>query len=224
MRAASPITPARLEQAAGAPVRPGRHALLIVLQGMDTAGKDGAINACDARRQSAGCNVVSFKTPTPSEAAHDFLWREVVALPERGQIAVFNRSYYEAVLVEPRASELLVAEGVQRERRRARRVLGGAHCTRSAISSATSTTTARASSRSSCTSPRPSRSSRLLDRLDDPEKTWKALAADAEERGYWKDYRRAYEARAVGTSAPTRRGGSCRPTTSPMRVCSFRRS
>ena len=88
------------------------HALLIVLQGMDSAGKDGAIKHVMTGVNPQGCKIASFKTPTPVEARHDFLWRAVLELPERGMIGVFNRSYYEAVLIERVHPELLATESV----------------------------------------------------------------------------------------------------------------
>ena len=106
--------------------RSGRYALLIVLQGMDTAGKDGAISHVMSGVNPQGCKVVSFKAPTSTEAAHDFLWRETWRLPERGEIGVFNRSYYEPVLVTRVHPELLRQEGVPDRRGRPQEAVGRA--------------------------------------------------------------------------------------------------
>ena len=106
--------------------RSGRYALLIVLQGMDTAGKDGAIAHVMSGVNPQGCKVVAFKTPTATEAAHDFLWREARELPERGIIGVFNRSYYEPVLVTRVHPELLRARGRPRDRGRPQGAVGRA--------------------------------------------------------------------------------------------------
>ena len=90
----------------------GRHAVLVVLQGMDTSGKDGAIAHVMRGVNPQGCRVTSFKTPTPIEWAHDFLWRVQSELPPRGAIAIFNRSYYEAVLIERVHPKFLASEGL----------------------------------------------------------------------------------------------------------------
>jgi PPK2 family polyphosphate:nucleotide phosphotransferase len=179
--------------------RSNRYALLIVLQGMDSAGKDGAIAHVMSGVNPQGCKVVSFKTPTAREAAHDFLWRESHALPERGEIGVFNRSYYEPVLVTRVHPELLAAEGIEakkddlgdlwKERLHSIRAFERhlhANATRFVkiflhIS-------------------KEEQLRRLLARLDDPDKTWKISSSDAKERGYWKDYRRAYEHALSATS------------------------
>jgi PPK2 family polyphosphate:nucleotide phosphotransferase len=179
--------------------RSGRYALLIVLQGMDTAGKDGAIAHAMSGVNPQGCKVVAFKRPTPTEAAHDFLWREIRELPERGVIGVFNRSYYESVLISRVHPELLREEGVFE----ARGDLEGFWAERL---------------RSICALERHLHANgarfvkiylhlskeeqlkRLLQRLDDPDKTWKASRADAEERKRWKDYMTAYERALAATS------------------------
>ena len=175
-----------------------RHAVLIVLQGMDTAGKDGAIAHVMRGVNPQGCRVASFKPPTPREARHDFLWRAQSELPERGGISIFNRSYYEAVLVERVHPKLLTAEGVDppenldaffTARLRAIRDFEQ-HLTDSG------TTIVKIFLHIS----KEEQKKRLLDRLDDPQKSWKASIADVEERAFWKDYRRVYEAALAATS------------------------
>ena len=180
----------------------GRHALLIVLQGMDTAGKDGAIKHMMTGVNPQGCKVVGFKTPTPEEARHDFLWRAERELPERGAIGVFNRSYYEAVLIERVHPELLATEGLSprasdldalwKERLRSIRAFER-HL------SANATRVVKIFLHIS----REEQRRRLLERLDEPEKTWKASRADVEERKFWREYQRAYELALGGTSVKT---------------------
>ena len=179
--------------------RSGRYALLIVLQGMDTAGKDGAISHVMSGLNPQGCRVVAFKTPTATEAAHDFLWREARELPERGIIGVFNRSYYEPVLVTRVHPELLRQEGVLD-------VEGGhkklwaerLHSIRGFERHLHANGTRFVKIYLHLSKDEQLR--RLLARLDDPDKTWKASQADAEERGYWRDYMRAYEHALTETS------------------------
>lgn len=176
----------------------GRHALLVVLQGMDSAGKDGAIKYALRGVNPQGCRVASFKAPTPTELRHDFLWRCQPDLPERGAIAIFNRSYYEAVLIERVHPKLLANEGLDPPkdldaffdaRLRAIRQFEQ-HLTDSA------TKIVKIFLHIS----KDEQKRRLLARLDDEEKNWKASMSDVEERGYWKNYVRAYEEMLPATS------------------------
>jgi len=179
--------------------RSSRYALLIVLQGMDTAGKDGAIAHVMSGVNPQGCKVVAFKQPTPTEAAHDFLWREVRELPERGVIGVFNRSYYEPVLVTRVHPELLREEGALVARgdldalwtERLRSICGLERHLH-----ANGTRFVKIYLHLS----KEEQLKRLLQRLDDPDKTWKASRADAEERKHWKTYIDAYERALAATS------------------------
>jgi PPK2 family polyphosphate:nucleotide phosphotransferase len=176
----------------------GRHALLVILQGMDTAGKDGAIKHALRGVNPQGCRVASFKAPTPTESRHDFLWRHQAELPERGAIAVFNRSYYEAVLIERVHPALLANEGVDAPKdidaffdaRFAAIRDHERHLTQSAIRIV----------KIFLHISKDEQKRRLLDRLDDEGKNWKLSMSDAEERGYWKDYQRAYERMLSATS------------------------
>ncbi len=179
--------------------RSGRFALLVVLQGMDTAGKDGAIAHVMSGVNPQGCKVVSFKTPTATEAAHDFLWRESRELPERGLIGVFNRSYYEPVLVTRVHPELLRQEGVF-ETEGGHKALWAErlHSIRAFERHLHANGTRFVKIYLHLSKEEQLR--RLLQRLDDPDKTWKASRADAEERGYWGDYMRAYEHALTKTS------------------------
>jgi len=175
-----------------------RHALLVIFQGMDTAGKDGAIKHALLGVNPQGCRIASFKAPTPTELRHDFLWRCQADLPEHGSIAIFNRSYYEAVLIERVHPKLLKGEGLDppkdlaaffdarmRAIREFERHLG-----------ASATRIVKIFLHIS----KDEQKRRLLDRLDDPEKNWKASMTDVEERGFWKDYIHAYEAMLPATS------------------------
>lgn len=157
----------------------GRRSLLIVLQGMDTSGKDGVIRKVMAAFNPTGTRVTSFKVPTAEEAAHDFLWRIHKAVPARGQVGIFNRSHYEDVLVV-RVHEL-VPEKVWSRRYDAINAFEKhlhEHGTRILkfflhIS-------------------RDEQKERLLARLDDPDKHWKFSEGDLAERTHWKDYQQAY--------------------------------
>ena len=122
--------------------------MLIVLQAMDAAGKDGTIKHVMSGVNPQGCQVFSFKKPSAEELDHNFLWRYMKALPERGRIGIFNRSYYEDVLVVKVHPELLDAQRLPAEQAR-QEVLGGSATRTSTPSSGTSSATARSSSSSS---------------------------------------------------------------------------
>jgi PPK2 family polyphosphate:nucleotide phosphotransferase len=179
--------------------RSGRFALLVVLQGMDTAGKDGAIAHVMSGVNPQGCKIVSFKPPTATEAAHDFLWRESRELPERGIIGVFNRSYYEPVLVTRVRPELLREEGVF-ETEGGHKALWAErlHSIRAFERHLHANATRFVKIYLHLSKDEQLR--RLLQRLDDPDKTWKASLADVEDRGRWRDYIRAYEQALTETS------------------------
>ena len=176
----------------------GRHALLVVLQGMDSAGKDGAIKHALRGVNPQGCRVASFKAPTPTELRHDFLWRCQPDLPERGAIAIFNRSYYEAVLIERVHPKLLANEGVDAPSDLDAFFEGRLRVIREFEQHLTDSATKVVKIFLHISKEEQKR--RLLARLDDEEKNWKASMADADERGYWKDYVRAYEEMLPSTS------------------------
>jgi PPK2 family polyphosphate:nucleotide phosphotransferase len=158
----------------------GRRSLLIVLQGMDTAGKDGLIRKVMTAFNPQGCRVTAFKVPTPVEAAHDFLWRIHQAAPPKGEMAIFNRSHYEDVLVV-RVHEL-VPKRVWARRYR------GINLFESHLAEH-GTTILKFFLHIS----RKEQKERLLARLDERDKHWKFSAADIEERTHWGAYHRAYE-------------------------------
>jgi PPK2 family polyphosphate:nucleotide phosphotransferase len=176
-----------------------RYALLLIFQGMDAAGKDGAIRHVMSGVNPQGCQVTSFKQPSAAELEHDFLWRTTRSLPARGQIGIFNRSYYEEVLVVRVHPEILRSEGLAEELRdqnafweeRYRSIVDlERHLYRNG------TRTIKIFLHLS----REQQRKRFLERIDEPEKNWKFSLADIHERKYWKDYMHAFEACLSATS------------------------
>jgi PPK2 family polyphosphate:nucleotide phosphotransferase len=176
-----------------------RYSLLLIFQAMDAAGKDGAIKHVMSGVNPQGCQVFSFKHPSAEELDHDFMWRTTRSLPERGRIGIFNRSYYEEVLIvrvhpeilrgENLPDELLNQKNIWNERYRSIRDLED-HLHRNG------TRVVKFFLHISKEEQR----KRFLKRLDDPDKNWKFSAADLKERGFWKDYMKAYEACLEATS------------------------
>ncbi len=168
----------------------GKEGLLIVVQAMDAAGKDGVVKHVFTAFNPAGVNVYSFKQPNREELAHDYLWRVCKVLPERGKIAVFNRSYYEDVLIgrvhklyanqnaPKRATKGKVIERRYEEIRNFERYVYDNGTTIVKIFLNLS---------------EHEQERRFLSRIDDKSKNWKFSESDIEERGYWKEYMRAYE-------------------------------
>jgi len=176
-----------------------RYALLLIFQGMDAAGKDGAIRHVMSGINPAGCQVSSFKQPSVEELQHDFLWRTTFRLPERGQIGIFNRSYYEEVLVVRVHPEILRSQGLSEELRDekviwAERYQSIADLERHLYRNGTRTV------KVFLHLSREEQRKRFLERIDQPEKNWKFSLADIHERKYWKDYMAAYEACLGATS------------------------
>jgi PPK2 family polyphosphate:nucleotide phosphotransferase len=178
-----------------------RYSLLLVFQGMDSSGKDGVIKHVMSGVNPQGCQVASFKHPSATELEHDFLWRTAQALPERGNIGIFNRSHYEEVVVVRVHPELLRAEGLPDASRRNGEVWQARyrsivdwedHLVRSG------TRIVKFFLHLSKDEQR----ERLLARLDDPEKRWKFRAADVDERKCWDDYMKAYGDAIGATSTP----------------------
>ncbi len=168
-----------------------RWSVLLVFQAMDAAGKDGTIKHVMSGVNPQGCQVYSFKQPTPEDLDHDFLWRYVKCLPERGRIGIFNRSYYEEVLVV-RVHEAILArqklppEAVTRRiwKERLRDIAAFEdYLTRQG------TVVLKFFLNVS----RKEQKKRFLERLDQPEKNWKFSPADVHERHYWDDYMAAFE-------------------------------
>jgi PPK2 family polyphosphate:nucleotide phosphotransferase len=176
----------------------GKYAMLLIFQGMDSAGKDGAIRHVLSGINPEGCQVFSFKQPSSEELKHDFLWRTNCRLPERGKIGIFNRSYYEEVLVVRVHPELLLNEGLPdahkgktlwKERYRSI-VDSEEHLYRNG------TRIVKIFLHLSKEEQR----QRFLSRIDDASKNWKLSLADIQERKYWKDYQDAYEECLQSTS------------------------
>ncbi len=166
------------------------YAVLLIFQAMDAAGKDGVIKHVMSGVNPQGCQVFSFKHPSTSELQHDFLWRTTRDLPERGRIGIFNRSYYEEVLIARVHPEILIGEGIVdadmatiwRDRYRSivnqeRHLhLNGTRIIKFFLHLS-----------------KDEQRKRFLERIDKPEKNWKFSEADIQERQYWKEYMKAYE-------------------------------
>jgi PPK2 family polyphosphate:nucleotide phosphotransferase len=176
-----------------------RYAVLLIFQAMDTAGKDGAIKHVMSGVNPQGCQVFSFKHPSPAELQHDFLWRTTRDLPERGRIGIFNRSYYEEVLIARVHPEILQSERLPdaphdhktlwKDRYRSivdleRHLhINGTRIVKFFLHLSED-----------------EQKRRFLARIDDPEKNWKFNLADVEERKFWKQYMKAYEQCLEATS------------------------
>jgi PPK2 family polyphosphate:nucleotide phosphotransferase len=177
----------------------GRYALLIIFQALDAAGKDGAIKHVMSGVNPQGVTVTSFKHPGPDALAHDFLWRALRVLPERGHIGIFNRSYYEEVLIVRVHPELLAAECLPAEtaqdgsiwKERFHSIRG---VERHLYSNGTRIV------KFFLHISKEEQRKRFLARLDEPEKNWKFNEDDVHERNYWDDYMTAYEACLSATS------------------------
>jgi PPK2 family polyphosphate:nucleotide phosphotransferase len=167
-----------------------RYALLLIFQGMDAGGKDGAIRHVMSGVNPQGCQVFSFKQPSADELEHDFLWRTTRCLPERGQIGIFNRSYYEEVLVVRVHPEILRDEKTFWEKRYRSIVDLESHLYRN------ETRTVKFFLHLS----KNEQKKRFLERIDDPHKNWKFSLADIHERKYWGQYMQAYEECLKATS------------------------
>jgi PPK2 family polyphosphate:nucleotide phosphotransferase len=168
-----------------------RWSLLLIFQGMDAAGKDGTIKHVMSGVNPQGCQVTSFKAPSATELDHDFLWRCTLALPERGRIGIFNRSYYEEVLVIRVHRHLLEAESLAGAAR-------GKHFWRERFEDINAFERHLARNGTVIRKfflhlSKAEQKKRFLARLDEPSKNWKLSAADLKERDYWDDYQKAYE-------------------------------
>jgi PPK2 family polyphosphate:nucleotide phosphotransferase len=176
-----------------------RYAVLLIFQAMDAAGKDGVIKHVMSGVNPQGCQVYSFKHPSPAELQHDFLWRTTRDLPERGRIGIFNRSYYEEVLIARVHPEILRSEGlpdlphddgvVWHDRYRSivnleRHLHNNGTCVVKFYLHLS----------------KEEQRKRFLQRIDEPEKNWKFSLSDVEERRFWKQYMLAYEECLSATS------------------------
>jgi PPK2 family polyphosphate:nucleotide phosphotransferase len=175
-----------------------QHAVLLIFQAMDAAGKDGAIRHVMSGVNPQGCQVFSFKHPTPTELEHDFLWRTTRKLPERGMIGIFNRSYYEEVLVVRVHHEILRGEGLGDKPH-------GQSIWHDRYRSITDLERHLHSNGTRIVKvflhlSKDEQRKRFLDRIDEPEKNWKFSMNDIKERGFWKHYMKAYEKCLSATS------------------------
>jgi PPK2 family polyphosphate:nucleotide phosphotransferase len=178
--AAVEVTRKRLHELQEVLYAQGKHAILIVFQAMDAGGKDGAIEHVFSGVNPQGCQVTSFKVPTPLELSHDFLWRIHHAAPAKGMIGIFNRSHYESVLVE--RVKGLVPEPVWRRRyehiNNFERLLADEGTTILKFFLHIS---------------KKEQKERMQARIDDPTKNWKFNPKDLDERARWDDYMRAFD-------------------------------
>jgi PPK2 family polyphosphate:nucleotide phosphotransferase len=178
-----------------------RHAVLLIFQAMDAAGKDGAIRHVMSGVNPQGCQVFSFKHPSPTELQHDFLWRTTRDLPERGRIGIFNRSYYEEVLIVRVHREILVDEGLPDPPRHDKTVWHDRYRSIRNLERHLHVNGTRIVKFFLHLSKEEQRK-RFLARIDDPDKNWKFSLADVHERKYWKKYMNAYEDCLSATSSP----------------------
>jgi PPK2 family polyphosphate:nucleotide phosphotransferase len=168
------------------------RAVLLIFQAMDAAGKDGAIRHVMSGVNPQGCQVYSFKHPSPTELQHDFLWRTNSALPERGRIGIFNRSYYEEVLVVRVHPEILRSEGVPDAPDNEKTVWYDRYRSISTLERHLHENGTRIIKFYLHLSKDEQRK-RFLERIDNPEKNWKFSEDDIAERAFWKQYMKAYE-------------------------------
>jgi PPK2 family polyphosphate:nucleotide phosphotransferase len=177
-----------------------RWSVLLVFQAMDAAGKDGAIKHVLSGVNPQGCQVTSFKAPSEEELDHDFLWRCTKALPERGRIGIFNRSYYEEVLIVRVHPELLgpqrlppklVTRGIWKERYQDIRALERHLARNGTLVLKFFLNVSRAEQKR-----------RFLERIDNPDKNWKFSMGDVRERTHWDGYMAAYEQMIRATAEP----------------------
>jgi PPK2 family polyphosphate:nucleotide phosphotransferase len=168
------------------------HAILLIFQAMDAAGKDGAIRHVMSGVNPQGCQVFSFKHPSAAELQHDFLWRSTRELPERGRIGIFNRSYYEEVLIVRVHPEILHSEGLPYARAGEKAVWHDRYRSIVDLERHLHENGTRIIKFFLHLSKEEQRK-RFLQRIDAPEKNWKFSLADIEERKFWKQYMKAYE-------------------------------
>ena len=176
-----------------------RYALLLIFQGMDSAGKDGAIAHVMSGVNPQGCEVFSFKQPSAEELKHDFLWRAVCRLPERGRIGIFNRSYYEDVLVVRVHPEILQGQGLPEELLDDKTIWKDRYRSIVDLEDHLYRNGTRIVKVFLHLSKKEQRK-RFLERIDQPDKNWKFSSSDLHERNYWNDYMKAYDACINATS------------------------
>jgi PPK2 family polyphosphate:nucleotide phosphotransferase len=173
-----------------------QYSVLLIFQAMDAAGKDGVIRHVMSGINPQGCQVFSFKHPSPAELAHDFLWRTTRDLPERGKIGIFNRSYYEEVLIVRVHPEILRGENLPGESKHIweRRFRSITDLERHLHANGTRIV------KFFLHLSKEEQRKRFLARIDEADKNWKFSAQDVEERKFWKDYMHAYQEAMTATS------------------------
>jgi len=176
-----------------------RYAMLLIFQGMDAAGKDGAIRHVMSGVNPQGCQVFSFKQPSAEELDHDFLWRTTRRLPERGRIGIFNRSYYEEVLIVRVHPELLLNQRLPKELPDAKTIWLDRYRSIVDLEAHLHRNGTRIIKFFLHLS-KDEQAKRFRDRIDEPENNWKFRLADVTERKSWPLYRQAYEAALGETS------------------------
>lgn len=179
-----------------------RYAMLLIFQGMDTAGKDGAIRHVMSGVNPQGCQVFSFKEPSSEELEHDFLWRTNKRLPERGRIGIFNRSYYEEVLIARVLPEVLAKQRLPREQVNPTTLWSERFQDIVNLEDYLHRNGTRIIKFFLHVSNEEQRQ-RFLARIDDPNKNWKLSPADIEMRRHWDDFQHAY-ANCLGATSTTR--------------------
>lgn len=178
-----------------------RYALLLIFQGMDAAGKDGMIKHVLSGINPQGCEVFSFKQPSEEELEHDFLWRTTCHLPERGKIGIFNRSYYEEVLIVRVHPEILERQGLSEELRNDKNFWEHRYHSITNLEEHLYFNNTRILKFFLHLSLEEQRQ-RFLERIEDPNKNWKLSLSDIQERKSWPKYAKAYEECLNSTSTP----------------------
>jgi PPK2 family polyphosphate:nucleotide phosphotransferase len=176
-----------------------RYALLLIFQAMDAAGKDGAIKHVMSGVNPQGCQVFSFKRPSAEDLEHDFLWRTTRSLPERGHIGIFNRSYYEEVLVVKVHPEILRSQQLPAEKLDDQKFWDKRYRSITDLEKHLYRNGTRVLKFFLHLSKEEQRR-RFLKRIEDPARNWKFSRADLAERGFWKEYQTAYEECLAATS------------------------
>jgi PPK2 family polyphosphate:nucleotide phosphotransferase len=176
-----------------------RHAVLLIFQAMDAAGKDGAIRHVMSGVNPQGCQVFSFKHPSAAELEHDFLWRTSRDLPERGRIGIFNRSYYEEVLIVRVHPEILRSEAIPDTPHHDKNIWRDRYRSIVDLEKHLHVNGTRIIKFFLHLSNEEQRK-RFLARIDEPDKNWKFSLADIQERKFWKQYMKAYEECLSATS------------------------
>ncbi len=175
------------------------YALLLIFQAMDAAGKDGIIKHIMSGVNPQGCQVFSFKTPSQEELDHDFVWRNMKALPERGRIGIFNRSYYEEVLIVRVHPEILDGQRIPAKEKKSKDIWEHRYADINHIERYL-TRNGIVILKFFLNISRQEQKKRFLERIERPEKNWKFSFDDLKERGRWKDYMKAYEDMLNATS------------------------